>query len=69
MKRGRPTKYQTPEEMEKKLDEYFSHCEEVGDFPNVIGMALFLGFADRQSLRDNEQRSSEFSFTIKINIL
>lgn len=58
-------KYKTDEELQAKIDEYFDthigvFVDEEGNTkvkaPTVSGLALFLGFADRQSLynyRDN----------------
>ena len=64
-KGGQPAYYKTPEQMQKKIDEYFKHCEENSLFPNVIGLSLFLGFAGRQSLKQYEDRDKKFFDTIK----
>jgi hypothetical protein len=47
--------------MQKKVDEYFTVS---GSLKSMTGLALYLGFADRQSLHDYEKREP-FSFTIK----
>lgn len=58
--RGQPRMYETPEEMQAKIDEYFN-----GDGPKTItGLALYLGFADRQSLYDY-QGLEDYSCIIK----
>lgn len=59
---GRPALYQTPEELQHKVDEYL----ETFDLSQrtVTGLALFLGFESRQSLYDYEQ-DSQFSYIIK----
>lgn len=78
MPAGRPPKYKTPEELQKKIDQYFE--EEVGTEvissadgkdqkvipkpPTVSGMALYLGFMNRNSMYDYGDRG-EFSGTIK----
>jgi len=75
IKTGRPPMYSTPEEMQKKIDEYF---EKVPTFkryygeisvdvpcPTITGLTLFLGFCDRQSFRDYEVNKPEFTCTMK----
>ena len=76
---GRPLLYSNPEDLEKKIDEYF----EVGvahkelpfkkgketemisvPCPTITGLVLFCGFCDRQSFYDYENRE-RFSCTIK----
>lgn len=57
---GRPLKYKTPEEMQIAIDRYFT--TEVK--PTVCGLALELGFVDRQSILDY-QHKNKFSGTIK----
>jgi hypothetical protein len=81
---GRPLKYQTADELQAAIDEYFEICKP--DFlkdakgdpfldkfgkpvivlnpPTISGLALFLGFVNRQSMYDYEDRG-EFSCTIK----
>jgi len=74
-KTGRPAKFNTPEELEAKIEEYFIKCPDKRKIgtdaglldiptPTLSGLALYLGFADRHSLFDYEQRK-EFSNTIK----
>lgn len=58
---GRPRLYSTPEEMQAKVDEYFATESQ----PTMTGMILFLGFVDRRSACDYEQRNDEFSPIIK----
>lgn len=57
---GRPPKYETPEELEKKIDEYFEDVTK----PTITGLALFLGFESRQSFYDYE-KNGNFSYIIK----
>ena len=70
---GRPALFETAEEMEAKIDEYFEstgwhHNEALNapEFihPTVTGLALALGFCDRQSLYDYQDKP-EFSCLIK----
>lgn len=61
---GRPRKYDTAEELEVKIAEYFDYKDETGRPPSLSGLALFLGFCDRVSLY-NYERESAFSHTIK----
>lgn len=67
---GRPPKFKTAEELENIIIEFFKSLEYEVDgvkrwYPATItGLALALGFCDRQSLYDYEKRE-EFSCTIK----
>lgn len=61
---GAPRKYETPEDLEARCDEYFKFCIETKENPKITGLALFLGFCDRQSLFDYE-KLKEFSCIIK----
>ena len=58
-------KYSTHEELAEKLEGYFPYCEENEEVPNICGMALFCGFASRNSLEDYEQKSPAFLHVIK----
>lgn len=81
---GRPKKYNSPEEMQKVIDQYFRDCKgdilkdysgkpiinKHGDViiigekpPTVTGLAIALGFTNRQSLI-NYQNQDEFFDTI-----
>lgn len=64
MEAGRPLKYKTVEELEKKIDQFFEERHESGIPPTVAGLALWLGFASRFSLYDYKERP-EYSHTIK----
>lgn len=70
---GQPPKYDNPEDLRDKITEYFEgkgpQYDEEGTFthydcPTVTGLALYLGFCDRQSLYDYNKRA-EFSCIIK----
>jgi hypothetical protein len=58
---GRIPKYHTAKELSLEIDKYF----ESDEMPTVAGLAVFLGFCDRQSLYDQERRGSDFSCVIK----
>lgn len=60
---GRPRMYETPEEMQVVIDEYFETCDKDNP-PTLTALALYLGYVDRQSLYDNENREG-FTCTIK----
>lgn len=64
MKTGRPLKYKTPEELEDAVLEYFRIRKEELQPPTISGLALHLGFEDRQSVYDYKGRD-EFSCIIK----
>jgi hypothetical protein len=63
---GQPPKYETPEQLEAKIKEYFLSFEnELLKRPTLSGLALYLGFESRQSLVDNAERNPQFSYIIK----
>lgn len=61
---GRPPKYENPEEVFKKCDEYFKSCIDLEEKMTITGLALFLGFGARSSLYDYAEKK-EFSYVIK----
>jgi len=63
---GRPPKFEDWEVMHKKIHEYLE-WEEINSKGKyaLAGLALFLGFATRDSLYDYEKKSEEFSYIIK----
>lgn len=70
---GRPPLYNSPEELEEKINEYFDSriptYDDEGNvlawnFPSVTGLALFLGFSSRQGLYDY-RNNKEYSCIIK----
>ena len=60
---GRPKKYNKAEEMQAKIDAYFSYCDEKEKPYTITGLALALDM-DRRSLL-NYSEDSEFFPTIK----
>ena len=58
---GRPRKYKSPEEMQKRIDDYF----EGNDKPTICGLTLALGFVERKALLNYEGYSKAFYATIK----
>lgn len=64
-KPGAPPKYRNAKELQAECDAYFSECNE-NDEPYLIGgLALYLGFNNRSSLRDYERRNDGFSRVVK----
>jgi len=66
---GRPPVFSTAKEMEDSIDAYFESClDDEGDNykyrPTITGLALFIGFASRQSLYDYADKEG-FSYIIK----
>lgn len=61
---GRPRKYDTSEEMEVKVNEYFNWCIDSKTELTVTGLALYLGFSSKQSLYEY-QENKEFTDLIK----
>ena len=75
IKTGRPPKYNTPQELQSKIDEYFKNVPEkefvvnddkikVVGVHTITGLILHCGFCDRQSFYAYEKKP-EFSYTIK----
>ena len=65
---GRPAKYNSPEEMQRLIDEYFNDCpDKIGETPapTITGLALHLGFVNRASMYDYESKP-EYTNTIKL---
>jgi len=61
---GRPRIVDTPEAFDAKVDEYHALCAEAKVPVTFTGMAIHLGFADRQSFYDY-QKQPEFSCSVK----
>lgn len=61
MSAGRPPKYETAEDLQKKVDEYFSQDDVK---LTISGLCYFLGFESRQSFYAYENKP-EFSYTVK----
>ena len=61
---GRPPKYETAEEMQKKCTEYFESAIELEEKITITGLALFLGFCSRNSLYEYGKKK-EFKYIIK----
>ena len=60
MPAGRPPIFETPEQLEKAIEAYFDAKPKV----TITGLALHLGFCDRQSLYDYEEKE-QYSCIIK----
>lgn len=61
---GRPRKFQTPDDFDAKVDQYYHHCKESDEPVTWTGLALFLGFSSRQSI-DEYQKYDGFSDSVK----
>lgn len=61
---GRPVNYESEEELINKCEEYFQYIEDNNEKATLTGLALYLGFASRQSLYDYE-KTEKFSYIIK----
>ena len=60
---GRPPKYKTAEELQKKVDEYFDQLNESKSV-TITGLILYCGFCSRQSFYDLQEKE-EFTYTVK----
>lgn len=76
---GRPPMFSTPEELERKINDYFNgglkmrqvvigkapnQIIELVPCPTISGLAYYLGFESRQSFYDYEEKP-EFTYTVK----
>ena len=73
-KGGRPAFFKSEEELEKRVIEYFESYVQregeeldpaLGHKPTVTGLALYLGFCDRNSLYDYRDKNDEFFRIVK----
>lgn len=67
-KGGRPAKFEDPEQLSECIEIHFEECKETKTPLTMTGLALALGFCDRQSLYDY-QKKPEFSCLIKRALL
>lgn len=61
---GRPRLYQSPEDFDAKVDEYYHSCKATEEPITWTGLALYLGFSSRQSI-DEYQEYEGFSDSVK----
>ena len=61
---GRPRIFDTPEDLDKKVFEYFEEASKEKWDLTITGLALYLGFCSREMLYEYQSRD-EFSFIIK----
>jgi len=62
---GRPPVFKSPADLEKKINEYFEYCSDSDVIITICGLALYLGFYDRHSLYDYQEKREEFYPIIK----
>lgn len=62
---GRPSHYDSPEELMAACIDYFDWCVAEGVKTTITGLALYLGFCSRSSLDDYCKRSDDFSYIVK----
>ena len=70
---GRPPLFNTPEELQDAIQDYFDYCKpkiedgelkSLGESITITGIALYLGFESRQSFYDYEKHD-QYSYIIK----
>ena len=69
--RGRPAKYENPEDMQKIIVEYFNECEKDNKKPTVSGLGYVLGMSRKQLLEyenciDKENVFARFDDSVKL---
>jgi hypothetical protein len=57
---GKPPKFTSVKQLEKKMDEYFLDCDKRGKRSNVVGLNLFCGFGSRFGLYQMARDKSEY---------
>jgi hypothetical protein len=65
LKHGRPPKFNNPEELETKMNEYFNFCLNNDKPLTITGLTLFCGFCDRQALDKYMEKTEQFEIIIK----
>lgn len=63
-KEGRPLKFETPEQLEAAIQDYFDTQVKNKSNITISGLAYNLGFESRQSIYDYKERE-EFSYILK----
>ena len=58
-------KFNSAEELQNRIDDYISQCEEDEKPMTYSGIAYHLGFASRQSIWEYSKRTDELSLPIK----
>lgn len=61
---GRPAHYETPEQLDKRVSEYFDFIVEQKEEATMSGLTLFVGFSSRSTWVDYSKRSKEFSYIV-----
>lgn len=56
---GRPRKYETAEEMQVIVNEYFEECEKGDEVPTVTGLAYYLNIDRKQLLKYEDELECE----------
>ena len=62
---GRPSKFETAEELGAKIEDYFNFIEKNNCKPTLHGMILHCGFYGYQNMKDQENRGKDFKVVIK----
>ena len=68
---GQPHKFKRAQDLEKACENYFKRMTKDKQNPTIAGLSLYLGYADRQSIRDivgNEIRP-QYSCVLKRALL
>lgn len=59
---GKPFKYESPEELEAAIEEYFTKCDDEKRPYTISGLALACGLANRSSLLNYEKKEGYEAF-------
>ena len=61
---GRPPMFESPEQMQGLIDEYFEYIRSENEPATITGLCLYLGFESRQSFYEYGEKK-DFTYTIK----
>lgn len=64
---GRPLKFKTPEELGKRIEEYFEYAKENKEVPTVSGLAWFLD-TNRQTLLNYQEENCELFKSVEDDV-
>ena len=71
-RKGRPRRFSNAQEIQAKIADYFSTCQEHDKIPTVSGLTYSLGFADTSALHYYSTKCkarNHFSRTIRMALL
>ena len=65
IKRGRPKKWETPQQLKEEIIDYFKEVDENGSMPTKAGLCLHLGVIDDTILFYKTKYGEEFAIVVE----